>query len=73
MSSAEDVAQAILELCGNNQREQSIPAISGILTTLTYLAPWFGRALRPALERKGARVKKEYKAKARAASTKTGA
>jgi len=73
MSSAEDVAQAILDLCGNNQREQSIPAISGILTTLTYLAPWFGRALRPALERKGARVKKEYKAKARAASTKTGA
>ena len=72
MSSAEDVAQAILDLCGNNQREQSIPAISGILTTLTYLAPWFGRALRPALERKGARVKKEYKAKARAASTKTG-
>jgi short-subunit dehydrogenase len=73
MSSAEDVAQAILDLCGNNQREQSIPAISGVLTTLTYLAPWLGRALRPALERKGARVKKEYKAKARAASTKTGA
>jgi hypothetical protein len=73
MSSAEEVAQAILDLCGNNQREQSIPAISGILTTLTYLMPWLGRALRPALERKGARVKKEYKAKARAAATKTGA
>ena len=73
MSSAEDVAQAILDLCGNNQREQSIPAISGILTTLTYLVPWFGRALRPALERKGARVKKEYKARAKAASTRTGA
>jgi short-subunit dehydrogenase len=71
MSSAEDVAQAILDLCGNNQREQSIPAISGVLTTLTYLAPWLGRALRPSLERKGARVKKEYKAKARAASKKT--
>ena len=73
MSSAEDVAQAILDLCGNKQREQAIPAISGFLTTLTYLAPWLGRALRPALERKGARVKKEYKAKARAASSKTGA
>ena len=73
MSSAEDVAQAILDLCGNNQREQAIPAISGFLTTLTYLAPWLGRALRPALERKGARVKKEYKAKVRAASSKTGA
>ncbi len=73
MSSAEEVAQAILDLCGNNQREQSIPAISGFLTTLTYLMPWLGRALRPALERKGASVKKEYKAKARAASAKSGA
>ena len=72
MSSAEDVAQAILDLCGNNQREQAIPGISGFLTTLTYLAPWLGRALRPALERKGARVKKEYKAKARDAATKAG-
>ena len=72
MSSAEDVAQAILDLCGNNQRELSIPLISGILTTLTYLMPWLGRAVRPALERKGARVKKEYKAKARAASPGSG-
>jgi short-subunit dehydrogenase len=72
MSSAEDVAQAILDLCGNNQRELSIPLISGILTTLTYLMPWLGRAVRPALERKGARVKKEYKAKARAASPGNG-
>jgi short-subunit dehydrogenase len=72
MSSAEDVAQAILDLCGNNQREQSIPMISGILTSLTYLLPWLGRAVRPALERKGARVKKEYKAKARAASPGAG-
>ena len=72
MSSAEDVAQAILDLCGNNQREQSMPAISGILTTLSYLMPWLGRALRPALERKGARVKKEYKAKVRAASSGSG-
>jgi short-subunit dehydrogenase len=66
MSSAEEVAQAILDICGNNQREQAIPAISGILTTLVYLMPWLGRALRPALQRKGSRVKKELKAKARA-------
>jgi short-subunit dehydrogenase len=66
MSSAEEVAQAILDLCGNNQREQAIPAISGVLTTLVYLMPWLGRALRPALQRKGSRVKKELKAKARA-------
>lgn len=67
MSSAEEVAQVILDLCGNNQREQAIPAMSGVLTTLAYLMPWLGRALRPALERKGNRVKKELKAKARAA------
>ena len=66
MSSAEEVAQAILDICGNNQREQAIPAISGVLTTLVYLMPWLGRALRPALQRKGNRVKKELKAKARA-------
>ena len=71
MSSAEEVAQAILDLCGNNQREQAVPAISGVLTTLIYLMPWLGRALRPALERKGSRVKKELKAKGRASSSET--
>ena len=59
MSSAEEVAQAILDISGNNQREQAIPALSGILTTLVYMMPWLGRALRPALQRKGSRVKKE--------------
>jgi short-subunit dehydrogenase len=71
MSSAEEVAQAILDLCGNKQREQAVPAISGVLTTLMYLMPWLGRALRPALERKGSRVKKELKAKGRASSPET--
>ena len=71
MSSAEEVAQAILDLCGNNQRELAMPAISGVLTTVGYLMPWLGRALRPALERKGSRVKKELKAKARAAASET--
>ena len=72
MSSAEEVAQVVLDLCGNNQREQAIPAMSGVLTTLAYLMPWLGRALRPALERKGNRVKKELKAKARAARPENG-
>lgn len=72
MSTAEEVAQAILDLCGNRQREQAMPAISGVLTTIAYLMPWLGRALRPALERKGSRVKKELKAKARAARSDAG-
>lgn len=65
MSTAEDVAQVILDLCGNNRREQSMPAISGLLTTLTYLSPSLGRAVRPLLEKKGQRTKKALKAKAR--------
>lgn len=65
ISTAEEVAQAILDLCSNNQTEQSMPRISGVLTTLTYLMPWLGRSLRPMLERRGARVKRELKRKAR--------
>ncbi|MDH3430478.1 MAG: SDR family NAD(P)-dependent oxidoreductase [Gammaproteobacteria bacterium] len=68
ISTADEVAQAILDLCGNNRREQSMPASSGVLTTLTYLFPWLARASRPWLERKGARVKRELKAKAKAQS-----
>jgi len=66
MSTAEEVAQAVLDLCGNNIREQAMPARSGFLTTILGLMPWLGRLLRPSLERKGQRVKKKLKAEARA-------
>ena len=66
MSTADEVAQAILDLCGNNLREQSMPRVSGMLTTLIYLMPWLGRAIRPVMQRKGARVKRELKSKAKA-------
>ena len=62
MSSAEEVAQAILDLCGNTQREVAMPRITGFLTTLTYLWPWIGRQMRPVLERKGRKFKEEFKA-----------
>ncbi len=62
MSTAEDVAQTILDLCGNNINEKTMPPISGILATVTYLVPWIGRQMRPVLERKGQRVKKKLKA-----------
>lgn len=65
ISTAAEVAQAILDLCGNNQVEQSMPRISGVLTTLTYLIPQLGRLVRPTLERKGARVKRDLKKKTR--------
>jgi len=63
ISTAEEVAQAILDLCGDNHREVSMPRISGILTMLTYLMPWLGRAVRPLLERRGASVKAKLKKK----------
>ena len=66
MSTADEVAQAILDLCGNNQRELAMPRVSGFLSTLGYLLPWLWRALRPSLERKGERAKKALKAKQKA-------
>jgi len=61
MSTAEEVAQAILDLCGNNIHEQAMPALSGFLATLSYLFPWLGRLMQPTLERKGAKAKREWK------------
>jgi len=65
LSSAEEVAQAILDLCGNRQRELAMPLASGVLTTLSYLFPWLARQLRPTFERRGQRLKAELKAVAR--------
>lgn len=62
MSTAEEVAQTILDLCGNQQREVAMPRITGFLTTLNYLFPWLGRMMRASLEKKGARVKAGIKA-----------
>ncbi len=65
LSTAEEVAAVILALCSNDKLEQAIPAMSGWLTTLTYLFPWLGRAVRPLLERRGRRVKRQLKMKLR--------
>ena len=62
MSTAQEVAQTILDLCGNNITEKTMPPISGFLATMSYLVPWFSRQMRPVLERKGQRVKKKLKA-----------
>ncbi len=62
MSTAEEVAQTVLDLCGNNIREQTMPQRSGVLTTVVGLMPWLGRSLRPSLERKGQKVKRQLKA-----------
>ncbi len=62
ISTAEEVAQAVLDLCGNRPREQSMPKLSGFLTMFMYLFPGLSPKLRPMFERKGARVKAKLKA-----------
>jgi short-subunit dehydrogenase len=62
ISTANEVAQAVLDLCGNTVREQAMPRISGFLTTMMYLLPGMSRVVRPILDRKGARVKARLKA-----------
>ena len=62
ISSVDEVAEAILELCVNNQIEQSMPKISGLFTNISYLFPTFGLLVMPLLKRKGQRMKKKLKA-----------
>jgi len=62
ISTADEVAQAVLDLCSNNLREQSMPPLSGLLTTIMYLFPWLNSRVRPMLVRKGAKVKARLKA-----------
>jgi len=62
MSTADEVGQAILDLCGNNEREQAMPRSSGILTSVAYVMPWVVKLLKPMLEKKGAKVKAKIKA-----------
>ena len=62
MSTADEVADEILNLCLNKKRERSMPPISGGLSTLSYLFPVLGRLLQPLLDKKGRRVKRRLKA-----------
>ncbi len=62
LSTADEVARAVLELCVNDERERTMPASSRITTTLSYLFPALGRWIQPALTRKGRRIKARLKA-----------
>ena len=59
---AEQVADEIVNLVSDSRRDAPMPRLSGYLTTLTYLFPALGRAVRPLLERKGRRTKDRLKA-----------
>jgi short-subunit dehydrogenase len=57
MSSAEQVARAVMAAIASGRQETDVPALSGKLCTLGYLSPALFRALRPAFARLGARKK----------------
>ena len=71
LSTADEVAQTILDLCGNLQEDVAMPWYTGVLATMSYLSPWVSRKIRPVLERKGAKRKARLKA-ARKTSKKNG-
>jgi short-subunit dehydrogenase len=73
LSTAEEVAQEILNLARNSKRERSMPPISGLLTTIAYLFPSFGRLLQPLLIRKGRNAKRKLKAEMRQTEEEQGA
>lgn len=62
ISTAEEVAQAILDLCGNRQKEVAMPAVSALLSRFFIVFPWLKRLLLPVFEAKGARVKRRLRA-----------
>ncbi|MEM1082057.1 MAG: short-chain dehydrogenase, partial [Pseudomonadota bacterium] len=61
MSTAEQVAEVIADLVDNDTLDRPMPRMSGFLTTVSYLFPGIGRALRPSLEKKGRKTKDKLK------------
>jgi len=67
MSTADEVADAILRAIEGDAQEVDVPAISGKLATLGYLSPMMFTALRPVLEKRGAAAKAKLIARKRGA------
>ncbi|MGK0361074.1 MAG: short-subunit dehydrogenase [Bradymonadia bacterium] len=63
VSTAAEVAEAILDCAADGTPERALPKRSALLTTAAYLLPGLARRLKPRLERKG----REAKARIRAA------
>lgn len=72
ISTPDEVAKEILNICLNNKREIAITRLGGFMATTGYLLPWVGRILLPVLNAKGRRVRKKMKAKIRAAKEAEG-
>jgi short-subunit dehydrogenase len=67
MSTAEQVANAIVRCIEEGTSEIALPWLSGKLCTLGYLSPALTRLLRPVMEKRGARNKRAYLERKRAA------
>jgi len=65
MSTAEEVAAAVIEALEGKASEIDVPALSGKLATLAYLSPGIYGRIRPFFERRGARNKAAYEARRR--------
>ncbi len=65
LSTADQVAEAIVELLDSRKLDRPRPALSGLLTTISYLFPSVARGLRPLLERKGRRTRERLRARNR--------
>ncbi len=60
MSTADEVADAVLRCIQERVLEIAVPASSGRLATAAYVFPRLADALRPGLEKKGKRAKQAY-------------
>lgn len=65
MSTAGQVADAVMLAIDSGALEIDVPAVSGKLATLGYLSPRFFAALRPILAKRGAKKKAAYLARRR--------
>jgi short-subunit dehydrogenase len=67
MSTAEDVAAAVVRAIETGEAEIDVPALSGKLATLGYLSPKMFAWLRPIMEKRGAKAKVRFLARKRPA------
>ena len=61
MSSADEVADAVLRIAAGDKLEIALPTASGKLANLGYIFPWLRRYLRPKLYEKGRKNKEKYR------------
>lgn len=64
--SAEEVADAVVACAIDRKRERAMPRSTLFLARLIQRMPWLQEVLRPGLERKGRKVKEQFRARATA-------